>query len=70
MSQPTYEELRDAWETFDRGDKLTDQQLKMLKKNAEDGLKYLEARGERFVCFKTILDLDSIKGYINARKHG
>jgi len=62
-----YETLKAAWDKLERGDPLTDLELKHLKKSAEQGLAYLEARGERFVLFKTRLDLETIKGYMRER---
>ena len=50
--------LKDAWEKYEKTGVLSDEELDSLIESAESGLKYLEARGERFVSFKTILDLE------------
>jgi hypothetical protein len=63
-----YDTMKPLWEKFDRGDPITDSELGMLKKQIEQGISYLEARGERFVLFKSRLDLERINGYIRARK--
>ena len=60
--------LKELWETFGKGDPLSDNDLRRLIKNAESALEYLDARNERFVSFKTIFDLETLRSYQAARK--
>lgn len=62
------EALREAWRKFDKGDHLTDAELRTLKRSAEEGERYLVARGERLATAKTRLDLSRIEGYLDARR--
>lgn len=62
-------DLKTLWRTFDRGDHLTNAELKRLEKSVREGLAYLQARGERLAVFKTVADLNAIEGYIRARKN-
>lgn len=62
--------LADLWDVFDRGDHLTDGDLKVLIASAEAGLRYLRARGERLSAAKTAMDLARLEGYRDARKRG
>jgi hypothetical protein len=62
------EDLTKAWQTFDRGDPLTDEDIKLLISSAETALIYLDARGERFVSAKTRQDLYVLRSYLDARK--
>ena len=60
--------LRQLWEIFDRGDKLTDEELHCLLKSAEAGHQYLVSRGERLAAAKTALDMATIRNYLHYRK--
>lgn len=60
--------LKELWNVFGCGDPITDEELNTLIVSAQSGIEYLEARGEKFVLFKTILDLETLKGFQNARK--
>lgn len=60
--------LINMWRKFDRGDPLTDSELSELIESASDGLRYLQARGERFVSYKTIMDLETLRGFQRARR--
>jgi len=60
-------DIRTLWEVFEHGGHLTIPELKRLAKSAENGLEYLQARGEHLAAFKTNLDLHSIRDYIAAR---
>ena len=62
--------LADTWQKFDRGDPITDGELKELINSAKEGLRYLRARGERFVSYKTILDIETLRGFQSTRKAG
>lgn len=48
------------WKKFEQGDPLSDKELEDLIVSATVGLNYLNARGERFVSSKTILDLETL----------
>lgn len=61
------DELQYAWTKFDRGDALTDQEIRFMIPGAEAALRYLRARGERFVASKTCLDLQALQSYLAAR---
>lgn len=63
-------DLKELWDTFAKGDPLTDDDIKSLIKSAESALEYLDARRERFVSFKTRLDLERLRSYQTARKKG
>ena len=68
MSGKEERSLKQLWQIFDKGDMLTDKELDRLMKNAQEGLTYLLARGERFVSFKTYLDMERIRSYVFWRK--
>ena len=59
--------LKAAWDKYDRGDHLTDEELRMLIKSADQGADYLSARGEWLARAKTLTDLESLRGYLRAR---
>jgi hypothetical protein len=70
MRKPRERTLRDLWEVFDRGDHLSDGDLKILISSAESGLRYLHARGERLAASRTAMDLERLRSYVFWRKHG
>lgn len=57
-----------AWEKFDRGDHISDDEVKLLIRSAEQGANYLSARGESLAFHKTVTDLEALKGYLRARR--
>lgn len=62
MDNPAEEKtLKDLWKKFEKGDSLSDDELEDLIISASVGLNYLKARNEKFVSFKTQLDLDTLK---------
>lgn len=62
-------DLRKLWETFSRGDHLKTSELKILIRSAEQGMEYLNARGEKLAAAKTAMDLSSLRSYLWARKN-
>lgn len=61
--------LKSIWDKFSRGDHLTYCDLEELIQSAEEGLKYLCARGEYLSASKTAIDLSSLKSYLFERKN-
>ncbi len=53
--------LESLWKKYEKDDPLSDEELEELIVSATVGLNYLNARGERFVSFKTILDLETLR---------
>lgn len=60
--------IKELWDTFDRGDHLSEPELRALIKSAEQGLGYLQARGERLATCKTLMDLERLLAYQYARR--
>jgi len=58
-----------AWEKFDRGDHLDNDELHALIKSVRAGIAFLEARGETGgVLFKARLNLNDLEGYQRAAR--
>jgi len=62
------QELAKLWETFVKGDHLSDADLTVLIQSAEEGLRYLRARGEHLAASRTCMDLESLRGFEVARR--
>lgn len=61
-------DLKESWRKFNYGDSLTYAELGALKKSAEEGERYLAARGEQMALFKTRIDLSRIEQMLDARE--
>ena len=61
--------MKGLWAIFDRGDHLSDADLKLLIKSAQEGEAYLRARGEYLAAAKTTLDLHRLQDYLGSRKN-
>ena len=59
--------LSDLWQMFSKGDPLSDDELALLIRSAEEGLTYLWARKENLAASKTAMDLETLRGYVRAR---
>lgn len=61
--------IKSRWEKFDRGDLLSDEDLDVLIDNVEQGIEFLEARGETGgVLFKALVNSERLHSYRFARK--
>jgi hypothetical protein len=61
--------LRLLWKIFDRGDPLSDKELESLLRSSNDGIAFLEVRGETGgVLFKARLDLEKLMSFKLARE--
>lgn len=60
--------LRELWGVYDRGDHLTDSEVARLLESAEQGVNYLQARGERLAAKTTLIDISTLKSFQQARE--
>lgn len=59
---------REMWRKFEYGESLTTGELRLMKRQAEQGLEYLRARGEKLAMSKTSMDIATINSMLMARK--
>lgn len=61
--------LQELWKTFRVGDHLEDHELLAMIRDAEQGLAYLDHRGEEFELARreTVMNLSALKSYREAR---
>jgi len=62
--------LKALWVKFDHGDPINNEELDMLIASAQEGLQYLEARGQvwQMPMSRTLLDLYRLQGFWRERQ--
>ena len=61
--------MKNLWKKFDSGEALTTQEVKELIASSEGGLLFLQERGERFLIYKVIADLETLKNFLFLRRN-